>query len=100
MGGMFSQFFQSLKRQRTMDPLHVTMTGVRMGERFVQEDLARSLRYMADEERRVAATKGRAAGLRAARDAFYAGDIARTIVRFRWSRLLRSHWAARIFSRR
>ena len=36
MGGMFSQFFQSLKRQRTMDPLHVTMTGVRMGERFVQ----------------------------------------------------------------
>ena len=54
----------------------------RAGERFVQEDLARSLRYMADEERRVAATKGRAAGLRAARDAFYAGDIARTIVRF------------------
>jgi gamma-glutamyltranspeptidase/glutathione hydrolase len=54
----------------------------RAGERFVQEDLARSLRYMADEERRVAATKGRAAGLRAARDAFYAGDIARMIVRF------------------
>lgn len=36
MGGMFSQFFRSLKRQRTMDPLHVTMTGVRLGERFVQ----------------------------------------------------------------
>jgi gamma-glutamyltranspeptidase/glutathione hydrolase len=54
----------------------------RAGERFVQEDLARSLRYMADEERRVAATQGRAAGLRAARDAFYAGDIARMIVRF------------------
>lgn len=36
MGDMFSQFFRSLKRQRTMDPLHVTMTGVRMGERFVQ----------------------------------------------------------------
>lgn len=32
---MFSQFFRALKRQRTMDPLHVTMTGVRMGERFV-----------------------------------------------------------------
>ena len=32
---MFSQFLRLLKRQRAMDPLHVTMTGVRMGERFV-----------------------------------------------------------------
>jgi gamma-glutamyltranspeptidase/glutathione hydrolase len=49
-----------------------------VGERFVQADLARSLQYMVDEE---AATKGdRAAGLKAARDAFYCGDIAATIV--------------------
>lgn len=33
---MFGQFFRTLRRQSQMDPLHVTMTGVRMGERFVQ----------------------------------------------------------------
>lgn len=33
---MFGQFFQTLRRARQMDPLHVTMTGVRMGERLVQ----------------------------------------------------------------
>ncbi len=53
----------------------------KVGERFVQRDLAGTLQYMADEEKR-AAGKGRAAGLKAARDAFYAGDIARTIVAF------------------
>ena len=36
---------------------------------------------MADQEK-AAATKGRAAGLKAARDAFYRGDIARTIVAY------------------
>src|SRR5918993_4414900 len=35
-GGMFLQFFRTLRQQRRIDPLHVTMTGVRMGERFVQ----------------------------------------------------------------
>jgi gamma-glutamyltranspeptidase/glutathione hydrolase len=55
----------------------------RVGELFVQKDLARTLRYMADEERAARARGGdRAAGLQAARDAFYLGDIARTIVRF------------------
>ncbi|MCC7124075.1 MAG: class I SAM-dependent methyltransferase [Acidobacteria bacterium] len=33
---MLLQFVRSLRRQRQMDPLHVTMTGVRMGERFIQ----------------------------------------------------------------
>ncbi len=33
---MFLQFFRTLRRARQMDPLHVTMTGVRMGERFLQ----------------------------------------------------------------
>lgn len=51
------------------------------GELFVQKDLARSLQYMADVEKTTAA-KGRVAGLRAARDAFYKGDIARAIVQF------------------
>src|SRR5271156_3204749 len=51
------------------------------GEVFRQTDLAGSLQYMADEER-AAASRGREAGLEAARDAFYRGDIARNIVAF------------------
>ncbi|MCC7047310.1 MAG: gamma-glutamyltransferase [Alphaproteobacteria bacterium] len=53
----------------------------RPGDLFVQADLARTLQFMADEEKK-AAGRGRAAGLKAARDAFYAGDIARAIVEF------------------
>jgi gamma-glutamyltranspeptidase/glutathione hydrolase len=51
------------------------------GEVFRQTDLAASLQYMADEER-AAASRGREAGLEAARDAFYRGDIAGKIVAF------------------
>jgi gamma-glutamyltranspeptidase/glutathione hydrolase len=53
----------------------------REGERFVQADLARSLQFMADEER-AAHGRGRAAGLAAARDAFYRGDLAAAMVRY------------------
>lgn len=53
----------------------------KVGEVFVQADLGRTLQYMADEER-AAAGRGRDAGLAAARDAFYRGDIASAIVRF------------------
>jgi gamma-glutamyltranspeptidase / glutathione hydrolase len=48
------------------------------GELFVQEDLARSLQYMADEEA-IRSSQSRKAGIRAARDAFYKGDIAKAI---------------------
>ena len=51
------------------------------GEIFVQADLARSLQYMADEEA-ANGNDGREAGLKAARDAFYRGDIATTMVEF------------------
>ena len=51
------------------------------GELFVQSDLGRTLQYMADEEA-AHAGRGRGAGLQAARDAFYRGDIAATIVRY------------------
>lgn len=51
-----------------------------VGERFVQADLGRTLRYMADEE--AAAVRSRENGIAAARDAFYRGDIARAIARF------------------
>jgi gamma-glutamyltranspeptidase/glutathione hydrolase len=50
------------------------------GEKFVQSDLARTLQYMADQDR--AAGPDRKAGLRAAHDAFYRGDIAREITAF------------------
>src|SRR6202521_3347985 len=51
------------------------------GEVFRETDLAASLQYMVDEER-AAAPRGREAGLEAARDAFYRGDIARKIIAF------------------
>ena len=51
------------------------------GELFVQRDLGRTLQYMADEEE-AAARHGRAAGLNAARAAFYRGDIAQAIVAY------------------
>jgi gamma-glutamyltranspeptidase/glutathione hydrolase len=51
------------------------------GEIFVQADLARTLQHIADEEK-ARAPRGRVAGLQAARDAFYKGDIASAIVRF------------------
>jgi gamma-glutamyltranspeptidase/glutathione hydrolase len=53
----------------------------REGELFVQADLAASLQHMVDEERG-AAGQGRVAGLRAARDAFYRGDLAAAMARY------------------
>ena len=53
----------------------------RVGDRFVQSDLAASIQYMIDEER-ARAGDGREAGLEAARAAFYVGDIAQRIVAF------------------
>lgn len=52
------------------------------GELFKQTDLAATLQFLADEERRVARRKGRKAGLQAVRDAFYRGDIAAQMVKF------------------
>jgi gamma-glutamyltranspeptidase/glutathione hydrolase len=50
----------------------------RPGELFVQTDLARSLQYMADQERS-AKSPDRRGGLAAARAAFYNGDIGKAI---------------------
>ncbi|MDP6875697.1 MAG: gamma-glutamyltransferase [Alphaproteobacteria bacterium] len=49
----------------------------KVGENFRQEDLGKTLQYMADCE--AAAGGDRVNGLRAAHDAFYKGDIARKI---------------------
>lgn len=53
----------------------------KVGDVFRQTDLAGSLQYMVDCEK-AATSNGRLAGIKAARDAFYLGDIARTIVTF------------------
>ncbi|MDH3701441.1 MAG: gamma-glutamyltransferase family protein [Alphaproteobacteria bacterium] len=53
----------------------------RPGELFVQADLGRTIQYMADQES-AARSAGREAGLAAARDAFYRGDIGLTIARY------------------
>jgi gamma-glutamyltranspeptidase/glutathione hydrolase len=53
------------------------------GDLFVQADLARSLQFMADEERAALARGAdRLGGLAAARDAFYRGDLAAAMARF------------------
>jgi gamma-glutamyltranspeptidase / glutathione hydrolase len=52
------------------------------GEIFVQSDLGTTMQHMADEEKRAARRKGRKTGLRAAREAFYKGDIARSVTSF------------------
>jgi len=51
----------------------------KVGDKFVQSDLARTMQFMADQDR--AAPNGEA-GLQAAHDAFYRGDIAREIATF------------------
>ncbi len=51
------------------------------GQRFVQADLGRTLAYLADEDR-AARRRGRVAGLQAAREAFYRGDVAAAIARY------------------
>jgi gamma-glutamyltranspeptidase/glutathione hydrolase len=52
-----------------------------IGDVFLQSDLAASLQFMADEDR-AASKGGRLAGLAAARDCFYRGDIAKKIIAF------------------
>jgi gamma-glutamyltranspeptidase/glutathione hydrolase len=51
------------------------------GEVFHNRDLARTLRRLVEAEQK-SAGKGRQAGLRAARDRFYKGDIARQMAQF------------------
>ncbi len=52
-----------------------------IGSIFRQTDIAKTLQYLADEEK-AHSSRGRKAGLQAAWDAFYKGDIASTIDRY------------------
>ncbi len=85
--GLLSQFIQAHRRdyERWPSSSSVFLPKGRVpqvGEIFVQSDLGRTLQFLADEERAVARKRGRKAGLKAARDAFYKGDIAREVTRF------------------
>jgi gamma-glutamyltranspeptidase / glutathione hydrolase len=51
------------------------------GELFVQAELGKTLQYLADVEK-ANGRKGRRLALRAARDAFYKGDVAAAIVKY------------------
>lgn len=53
----------------------------RVGERFTQGELARTLRKLVEAEQREAG-RGRGEALGAARDAFYRGELARRLARF------------------
>tara|TARA_R110000787_G_scaffold143488_1_gene257160 strand:+ start:49747 stop:51504 length:1758 start_codon:yes stop_codon:yes gene_type:complete len=79
---VFAQFIADNENayRRTAAGADIYLPGGRppvVGDIFVQSDLAATIQYMIDEE--AAAGGDRIAGLRAARDAFYRGDIARTI---------------------
>ncbi len=75
---------QEYRRWQSNTAIFLPNGGVpKAGEKFVQSDLSRTLQYMADQDR--AAGPDRIAGLNAAHDAFYRGDIAREIVRFQQS---------------
>ena len=52
-----------------------------IGDLFVQKDLARTLQRLVDAEA-AHKSEGRSAGIQAARDLFYRGELAREIVRF------------------
>ena len=79
---VFAQFIETnqeayRKDQPTADIYLPGGTPPAVGDTFVQRDLADTIQYMIDQER---ASKGdRQAGIQAARDAFYKGDIAKKI---------------------
>jgi gamma-glutamyltranspeptidase/glutathione hydrolase len=82
VAGIIQANESAYRRWPTSAPIYLPGGRVpRAGERFVQTDLARTLTYLADEDR-AARRSGRVAGLAAARDAFYRGDIATAIVRY------------------
>ena len=73
---------EGIKRFRTTaDVLLPGGAAPKIGEKFVQRDLAGVIRRMVNAERK-ARSRGRLAGLQAARDAFYVGPIARKIASF------------------
>ena len=80
--GVFAQFIANNEAsyRRSAENARIFLPKDRppeVGDNFVQSDLAATIQYMADEER--AKGPDRNGGLEAAYNAFYRGDIARTI---------------------
>jgi gamma-glutamyltranspeptidase / glutathione hydrolase len=79
---MISNNAERYRRFPTSVPLYLPGGEPRAaGDRFVQTELAESIELMIDAEAR-ARRRGRARAIRAARDQFYKGEIARRIVAF------------------
>jgi gamma-glutamyltranspeptidase/glutathione hydrolase len=80
MGTLFNA--RTLKKYPTSMKLYAPPDGKawRDGQVWKNPDLARTLRRLVEAEKQ--ATGGRAAGLQAARDRFYKGDIAREMAKF------------------
>jgi gamma-glutamyltranspeptidase/glutathione hydrolase len=82
VAGIIRANAEAYRRWPTSAPIYLPGGRVPLaGERVVQADLGRTLTYLADEDR-AGRGAGRAAGLAAARDAFYRGDVAAAIVRY------------------
>ncbi len=82
VAGIIQANADAYRRWPTSAPIYLPGGRVpRAGERFVQADLGRTLGYLADEDR-AGRRAGRVAGLTAARDAFYRGDVAAAIARY------------------
>ena len=82
VAGIIKANESAYRRWPTSAPIYLPGGRVpQAGEIFVQTDLGRTLAYLADEDR-AARTAGRTAGLAAAREAFYRGDVAAAIVRY------------------
>jgi gamma-glutamyltranspeptidase/glutathione hydrolase len=82
VAGIIEANADAYRRWPTSAPIYLPGGRIpRVGERFVQADLGRTLSYLADEDR-AGRHGGRAAGLAAAREAFYRGDVAAAIARY------------------
>ncbi len=82
LAGIIEEEQEAYRSWPTSAPIYLPGGRVpKVGEIFVQSDLAGTLQYLVDEEASHA-RNGRAAGLQAVRAAFYRGDIAARIVRF------------------
>lgn len=77
----FSDYSAKLQKYPTTRRLYLDNGIPQPGRNLRNPDLARTLRRLADAEKS-GSMKGRQAGLKAARDLFYRGDIAREIAAF------------------
>ena len=82
LSAMLSNYEDDIRRWPENDRIYFSQgRAPRPGEFLRQEDLGRTIQYMADQEDS-AINAGREEGLLAAREAFYRGDIAATMTKY------------------